>query len=915
MDRDIYSHKDGYRWGSGPSPTLESLPRFPYGAGERQEFKGFPRDFPRDMPRDFARDLPRDFPKDPRELVKELAKEPPKEPAKEIPKRLRKRPNVGLVKFVVARKIAVPEQNSESDDDDDMAEFFAMEIRKTEAELSKLEKPDIPTQVVARFASLSHGSMVKILTEPEGYTEMVNRKPRNLSAVAEAPMDADTPDKAEVCKKGEKEKKEEKKAEKSDVKVVGLTKPQSLKKSEPTDKPEPPKKFEASRKVDALKKVEASKKVDAPNKVEASKKVDAPRKGEAPKKVEVPKKVETLKNVEAPKKVEALKKVEKIEREVVDLARPQSSKKIEPTEKTGTPKKAEDSAKAETAKKSETSKPTKTLREVETPEKSKPHLVGSPMEIVAPEETKPDKASKTELAKDAETEPAVAQEPKQTLDLDTKGAKEVPKLEAEGEKGKDTMERPADEFHNGSSMDVDDPVTMGVDKDLKDSAMDVDTGPKDSITVIDKDRLSDVEMKDVIDVWDEAPHKAVEARMEAEVQPAEQPEQPKQETHMVEATTKTIAEITTKATIETTTESLNETLAETSNERKPKLKSELRPEAEILVDLHPEQKELEQEKPTEAGKGAEKAAEKEEEQIPTQEAEQKPQQTLELVSEAKLVTQPEHPPPTKDAQANEPARDGVAEVTPGPEPKPKTEEMEIDQPTAAIPPAPDSAIPTVEMNRDNDTELESTGLRGPADAEIAKPSEAPRATPGPATSRDSQPVDIAPTVTLETTEIAPKLSTPLQVDDDETESEDDSYINFHGVRRYMTTPPIDELPNYSCTPWHHDRGFLGTLHSNPLLDDYVLEHLSKISLQNTEEQDHDRETYADHYVRYLKFTASNDPAAIKSRGGRLATGTVLQLRSTSMREVAVDDVLLLSVTWSESCRRRCVRTRNARSGS
>lgn len=87
-------------------------------------------------------------------------------------------------------KIAVPahpqpqsilDQDSESDDEDDMLDFFNLEIEKTEADMSRLQPPDRPTQVVAHFASMSHGAMVKILEEKDGLQEMVGEVPAGVT--------------------------------------------------------------------------------------------------------------------------------------------------------------------------------------------------------------------------------------------------------------------------------------------------------------------------------------------------------------------------------------------------------------------------------------------------------------------------------------------------------------------------------------------------------------------------------------------------------------------------------------------------------------------------------------------------------------------------------------------------------------
>ncbi|KAM5355661.1 hypothetical protein ACJ41O_002307 [Fusarium nematophilum] len=501
IDRDTrptYARRDSYRRGPGPSPTFESAPKFGQGLEDREkEFK---------------------------------------ESQKEVPKRKRKRPTVKAVRFELSPKSAPPEQNPESDDDEDMADYFAMEIEKTEVELGKLEKPKLPTQVMARFAAMSHGSMVTIISEGEGLMKMVEELPEAL---------------------------------------------------------------------------------------------------------------------------------------------------------------------------------------------------------------------------------------------------------------------------NQLSQKVKEPAT-------------VDQTPERQIE-------NDVEMTDAVDA------------VNALVEPPKQPEEPKEPAQ---------------------------------SEREP----------EAIVEI------------------------------------QKPEEVMgELAPEAP-------PEPAKESSAAEPAPEAAQEpvhepVVSRPEPEPKTEEMEIDKPTAEIPPvSPETALPTIEETpkqgtfpkqvevpptepeRPTETLLEKAHEaappkpsdnksitpcpENPREAPPERPNEAigekaseatvekPRDTPLERSATDVAPISvIAPNVPLQTTEAGSKPpSTPSQVDDDETESEDDSFMNIDTVRQYMSTPPLDSLPDFSCTAWDKDRDFLQTLDSDSIIDDFVTEHMDKMHLEKTTEQERDRKIYADNYVRYLDFTASNDPAAVKSRG-------------------------------------------------
>ncbi|RSL98478.1 hypothetical protein CEP52_010316 [Fusarium oligoseptatum] len=291
--------------------------------------------------------------------------------------------------------------------------------------------------------------------------------------------------------------------------------------------------------------------------------------------------------------------------------------------------------------------------------------------------------------------------------------------------------------------------------------------------------------------------------------------------------------------------------------------------------------------------------------------------------------------PVKEPTPVEPEPEPEVQPEPQPEPEPEPEPKMEDtaKPTVEVAPAaPETALPTVEETPKEDEAtkpaevpvpepqkpsetpreepVEATveksmdiqpsepptekaveaQLQKPSDEVTEKPSEAPIEAPieaplegliekPEATSTEHlapEPMSIAvpsPNAVLQTTETGSKPpSTPSQVDDDETESEDDSFMNVSAIRQSMTTPPIDSLPDFGCQPWHEDREFMRSLDSDPGIYDFVMEHLDRLHLEKTAEQERDRKIYAENYVRYLDFTTSNDPAAVKSRG-KFSTST------------------------------------------
>ncbi|XDG03040.1 hypothetical protein ABKA04_002655 [Annulohypoxylon sp. FPYF3050] len=103
-------------------------------------------------------------------------------------------------------------------------------------------------------------------------------------------------------------------------------------------------------------------------------------------------------------------------------------------------------------------------------------------------------------------------------------------------------------------------------------------------------------------------------------------------------------------------------------------------------------------------------------------------------------------------------------------------------------------------------------------------------------------------------------------DEDETDIEDVDFQTIEIVRENMPTPPIDSLPYFDGKPWFKDHDFLKSMDAQqPGLDAFILQKLDEeASVRNTVEKQ-GQELYDRNYDRYLRFTMSNDPVAVKSR--------------------------------------------------
>ncbi|KAJ8120578.1 hypothetical protein O1611_g10333 [Lasiodiplodia mahajangana] len=103
-------------------------------------------------------------------------------------------------------------------------------------------------------------------------------------------------------------------------------------------------------------------------------------------------------------------------------------------------------------------------------------------------------------------------------------------------------------------------------------------------------------------------------------------------------------------------------------------------------------------------------------------------------------------------------------------------------------------------------------------------------------------------------------------DEDETDIEDVDLHSIAIVREHIQTPPLDSLPNFDEKPWDKDKSFLKFMSTTqPDLNAFILRRLKDEtwSQQITEMQL--KRVYSGNYDKYIRFTMSNDPVAVKSR--------------------------------------------------
>lgn len=271
---------------------------------------------------------------------------------------------------------------------------------------------------------------------------------------------------------------------------------------------------------------------------------------------------------------------------------------------------------------------------------------------------------------------------------------------------------------------------------------------------------------------------------------------------------------------------------------------------------------------------------------------------VKILNDGEGLTEMMGEPPGGIALATTTEEEGVSvpEPVPVPAPAPEKEEPEtVDEPQlkpeeatpaiADVPPAtkieeksvpPVADVPDQEAKRVEpvpEPELErpptSASSASKGDKTAMEVDAEPNAKAQPqedAAEPEAPTTDDQPMVPMEATETESKVpSTPSQVEDDDTESEDETFMDVEAIRQYMDTPPPDSLPSFALKSWDKDTDFLASLASDPEVDNYVAQHMSKVHLDKDQEQNEQRHIYADNYIRYLDFTTSSDPVAVKSR--------------------------------------------------
>lgn len=192
---------------------------------------------------DKAQSSPKESKEKPNLVAVVATKEPP--PQQPAPNTAAKKPllRVPVVRFSLPPKDATPPSETWESDDEDMGDYFADELTKTETALRELEKKGAPWDVATRFASLSHDMALKIAVEDDQVYASLRPIPTDLEAKAYvSPTQGTQPSRTESTKPPTSDNSAPPKAAKPDAEVATTVNPIPQPKTEEMDisVPEPP---------------------------------------------------------------------------------------------------------------------------------------------------------------------------------------------------------------------------------------------------------------------------------------------------------------------------------------------------------------------------------------------------------------------------------------------------------------------------------------------------------------------------------------------------------------------------------------------------------------------------------------------------------------------------------------------------
>jgi hypothetical protein len=184
-----------------------------------------------------------------------------------------------------------------------------------------------------------------------------------------------------------------------------------------------------------------------------------------------------------------------------------------------------------------------------------------------------------------------------------------------------------------------------------------------------------------------------------------------------------------------------------------------------------------------------------------------------------------------------------------PEPQPKVEETDAEG--LGLPPAP-----TLGEVRPLNEDVDMEHVAEP------QPTTGPDLISGPPTAADGPTFFSHP---FEQPETERSSASPDEGSEDRTEDDASIYGSIEVVREFSATPPTEDLPIYNVKPWFQSRRVQKMGDKSDEFGNFLFQRFQRMAEDTHSAQDDVRREYVKNYDSYLRFTQSDDPAAVRSR--------------------------------------------------
>jgi hypothetical protein len=224
--------------------------------------------------------------------------------------------------------------------------------------------------------------------------------------------------------------------------------------------------------------------------------------------------------------------------------------------------------------------------------------------------------------------------------------------------------------------------------------------------------------------------------------------------------------------------------------------------------------------------------------------------------------------PAREPSPMPAVEDNAGSAVQPPEPQPKVEELDTGGLGLSPLPPMEETTTSIEETKNVSEDVEMQDVPEPAVADVVPPRRSVSVHDHSAIA--GTPVDFPHP--FDQPETAGNSASSDQQSEDRTEDDASVYGSVEAVREYSATPPTEDLPIYNIKPWYQSRRVRDLASESVEFAEFMKGRIRDQALATTLLQDDARREYSKSYESYLRFTLSDDPAAVKSRDYFTASG-------------------------------------------